>query len=189
MLSSSEAARAAAGSTARSAPNRQTDAFLSFIPSRFPPANPASTKKRAGPRGPALEHSKCRLVSALESRSIQRESDDAIATLVVELHVAARSDHNVLLAADCIRRRRRIDAGPGLERPEHVAVLGIIGAEPAIAFTGEDEPASGRENAADHRLRRLLLPLDLAGVVVDGGYVSGLFFGGDHLERAAEPEL
>src|SRR5262249_31404514 len=53
----------------------------------------------------------------------------------------------------------------------------------------EYDAAGSRQNAADHRLRRLDLPADLTGVVVDGGYVTGLLFARDDLERAAEPEL
>jgi hypothetical protein len=34
------------------------------------------------------------------SGSVQRERDDAVAALVVELHVAAGRDRDVLLAAD-----------------------------------------------------------------------------------------
>src|ERR1700692_3918119 len=121
--------------------------------------------------------------------SIPREGDDAVAALGIDLHVAAGRHHDVLLAADDIGRRRRVDAGAGLELPQYVAALGVIGLEPAVAFAGEDQAAGRGENAADHRLRRLHLPFDLAGVVVDCSYVAPLLFRGDDLEGAAEPQL
>src|SRR6202035_6007336 len=90
-----------------------------------------------------------------------------VAALGIDLHVAAGGDHDVLLAADHVGRGRRVDAGAGMEFPERLAVLGVIGLEPAVALARKDETAGGGEDAADHRLRRLHLPFDLAGVVVD----------------------
>src|SRR5215472_13331040 len=73
-------------------------------------------------------------------QSVQGERDDGVAALVVELHVAAGGDHDVLLAADHVGGGRRIDAGPGIERPQHLAVLGVIGAEAAVAFAANTRP-------------------------------------------------
>src|SRR5262245_8493505 len=129
------------------------------------------------------------LMAVRSCPSIQREGDDGVAALVVELHIAAGRDHDVLLASDHVRGRRRVDAGTGIERPQHIAVAGVVGAEAAIAFAGEHQPAGGREDAADHRLRRLHLPADLSGIVVNGGDVAPLFLGRDDLEGAAEPQL
>src|SRR6266481_783996 len=120
---------------------------------------------------------------------LQREGDDIVAPLVVELDVAAGRNDDILLAVDRIRGRRRVDAGAGVESPQHLAVPGVIGAEAPIAFAGEDEAAGCRQNAADHRLRRLYLPTNLAGVVIDRRDVAGLLFGRDDLEGAAEPQL
>ena len=51
-------------------------------------------------------------------RSLDREGDDGVAALGVDLGVAARADDDVLLAADHVGGRRRIDAGAGLELPQ-----------------------------------------------------------------------
>ena len=48
----------------------------------------------------------------------KREGDDIIAPLVVELDVAARPDHDVLLAVNGIGSRWRVDAGASLEIPD-----------------------------------------------------------------------
>ena len=122
-------------------------------------------------------------------RSIDRKGDDVVAALEVDLRVSARTDDNVLLAVDRVGGRRRVDAGSGKERPQDLAALGVIGPEPAVALAGEHETAGRGERAAHHRQRRLHLPLDLAGVVVDGGDVAEALQVRDHLEGAAEPQL
>src|SRR6185437_11925921 len=122
-------------------------------------------------------------------RSVGREGDDAVSALVVELGVAARADDDVLLAVDHVGRGRRVHARARLELPELFAVRRVVGLERAIALAREHEAAGGGEDAADHRLRRLHLPGDLAGVVVDRGDVAGLDSARDVGERAAEPEL
>src|SRR6266849_9541678 len=68
---------------------------------------------------------------------LQREGDDVVAPLVVELDIAAGGNDDILLAIDRIGRRRRVDAGAGVESPQHLAVLGVIGAEAPIAFARE----------------------------------------------------
>src|SRR5271154_5879798 len=46
--------------------------------------------------------------------SLDRESDDVVAALGVDLGVASRTDDNVLLAVNLVRRRGRIHARAGL---------------------------------------------------------------------------
>src|SRR5277367_3953638 len=43
--------------------------------------------------------------------SIEREGDDRIAPLGVDLRIAARADHDVLLAVHLVSRGRSVDAG------------------------------------------------------------------------------
>src|SRR5215467_16265415 len=124
-----------------------------------------------------------------DPKLLQREGDNVIATLVVDLDIAAGGDNDVLLAVNRIGGRRRVDAGTGVEGPQHLAVLGVIGAETPVAFTREHEAAGGRQYPADHRLRRFHLPTNLAGVVIDGRDVTGLLLSRDDLEGAAEPQL
>src|SRR6478736_5391129 len=90
---------------------------------------------------PPLQHLKPGLVAGAPLGLVERKRDDAVAALVVELHIAARRDHGV-------GRRRSVDAGARLERPQYVAVLGVVGAEPAVAFTGKDQTPGGRQDAA-----------------------------------------
>ena len=82
---------------------------------------------------------------------LQREGDDRVAALGVDLHVAAGGDHDVLLAARRVGRRRRVDAGAGVEFPQDAAALGVIGLEPAVGFAGEKKPAGSGERTADWR--------------------------------------
>src|SRR3984893_18652422 len=77
----------------------------------------------------------------------------------------------------------------GGEAPQFLAGGRIVGRELAVAFTRDDKTACGGENAADDRLRRLHLPFDLAGVVVDGGNVARLGLARDRLEGATKPQL
>src|SRR5262249_58097398 len=60
---------------------------------------------------------------------IDSEGDDVVAPLVIDLDVAARGDHDVLLAVDRIGGRRRVDAGARLELPENGSGLRVIGFE------------------------------------------------------------
>src|ERR1700675_4089607 len=114
--------------------------------------------------------------------SIERERDNVVAAAKVYLSVAARADHDVLLAAHHVGRGWRIDTRAGAEIPQFLAVGRIVGRELAVALTGEHKAAGGSQNAADHRLRRLDLPSDLAGVVVDGGDVARLRLARNRLE-------
>ena len=112
--------------------------------------------------------------------SIDGKRDDVVAALEVDLGISASANDDVLLAVERIGSGRSVDAGTGKERPQDVAALRIVGAEPAVAFTSEHETAGGRQGAAHHGQRRLLLPGDLAGVVVDGGDVAPALFAGNH---------
>src|ERR1700737_5562929 len=106
--------------------------------------------------------------------SIEREGDNVVAAVKVDLGVAARADYDILLAAHHVGGGRRTNSCACAEVPQFLAVGRIVGRELAVAFTGENKTAGGSENAADHRLRRLDLPFDLAGVVVNRGDVARL---------------
>src|SRR6195952_2159594 len=105
-------------------------------------------------------------------RSVEREGDDVVAAAEIDLRIAARADHDILLAANHVCRGRRIDASPGAEVPQLLAVRRIVGGKLAVAFAGENKTARGGENTADHRFRRLHLPFDLAGVVINRGDIA-----------------
>src|ERR1700716_687511 len=107
-------------------------------------------------------------------RSIKRERDNVVAAAEVDLGISARTDNYILLAADHVGGRRRIDARPGAEAPQFLAVGRIVGRELAVALTRENKTARGGGNASGHRLRRLDLPFDLAGIVIDGCNVARL---------------
>src|SRR5580704_19622912 len=123
-----------------------------------------------------------------EARALlDREGDDVVAALGIDLGVAARTDDDILLAVDHVRRRGGIDAGASLELPKHFASGGVVRFKPPVGFAGEQEAAGGGENAADHGLRRFDLPGDLTRVVVDRGDVAEALLARDDRERAAEP--
>src|SRR5262249_50726241 len=98
-------------------------------------APPARSPKEAGPQAVPLRQPMMRA-----SPSIEREGDDVVAAAEVDLRVTACADHDVLLAADRIARRRSVDAGSGAEAPQLLAVPGIIGRELAVAFACEYQP-------------------------------------------------
>src|SRR5581483_11380885 len=119
----------------------------------------------------------------------ERKHEHAVAALEVDLRVSTRRYGNVLLALDGVRHRGRIHAGAALELPQYFAGLGIVGFEPAVAFAVEDKPARRCQHAADQGLRSLHSPRDLAGIYVNRDQPSPLFFAGNQLERAAEPQF
>src|ERR1700722_4180611 len=115
--------------------------------------------------------------AASEARALlDREGDDVVAALGIDLGVAARTDDDILLAVDHVGRRRRIDARASLELPKHFASGRVVGFEPAVGLASEEKAAGCGENAANHRLRRLDLPGDLPGVVVDRGDIAEALF-------------
>src|SRR3982074_3922054 len=120
-------------------------------------------------------------------RSIERESDDIVAAAEIDLRVASRAHHDILLAVNHVSGGRRVDAGSGAEIPQFLAVGRIVSGELAVAFARENKAACGGENAADHGFWRLHLPFDLAGIVIDRGNIARLRFARDDLEGAAEP--
>src|SRR5260370_42417845 len=99
-------------------------------------------------------------------RSIEREGDNVVAAVKVDLGIAARADHHILLGAHHVGGGWRIDARTGAEVPQFAAydssngmelwnfraVGRIVGRELAVAFTRENKTARGRQDAADHRL-------------------------------------
>src|ERR1700745_2203634 len=131
--------------------------------------------------GPALVTTKPHPIYSFEC-----ESDDVVAALEVDLDVTARADQDILLAAQRVAGGRRIDARPGVEAPQFLAGGRVVGRKLDVAFSRESKATRGGENAADHRLRRLHLPFDLASVVVDGGDVARLLLARDGGEGAAE---
>src|ERR1700757_4243242 len=142
-----------------------------------------SQQKRGRNRPRSCDH------NTTPASSIDRESDDVVAALEVDLDVTARADHDILLAAQRVAGGRRIDARPGAEAPQFLAGGRVVGRKLAVAFPRENKATRGGENAADHRLRRLHLPFDLASVVVDGGDVARLLLARDGGEGAAQPQL
>src|SRR5215471_6364615 len=140
-LSSTGSASAAPAST--TAPSRDPiSAALTVI--RLP------SPKKDGTTRPRLSRHAQPIDAHAPDQSIQREGDDVVAALGVDLHVAAGGDHDVLLAAHHVGGGRCVDAGPRVERPQHVAVVCVVGAETAVGLAREHHPAGGGENAADH---------------------------------------
>src|SRR5713226_5905670 len=88
----------------------------------------------------------------------QAEDHDRVAQGIADLEVAAAGYPDELLAPELEGHRRRVAARPGVELPEELAGLRVVGVEVAVAFTGEGEAAGGRERAAHHRLGHLVLP-------------------------------
>ena len=66
-----------------------------------------------------------------------------IAERVADLEVAAARHRDELLAADGERHGGRVAARAGVELPQQLAGLGVVGVEVAVAFAGEGEAAGG----------------------------------------------
>src|SRR6476659_4319487 len=122
----------------------------------------ASWQKTGPERAPRRSIASLLRKSVTVSR--QCEHEDAVAALRIDLVVAAGGDRHVLLAADHVRHRWSVDTGAAIKFPQLLAGLRVEGLEPAVGLAVEDHAAGGGEHAADERLRRLLLPRDLAGV-------------------------
>src|SRR3979490_2414102 len=95
-------------------------------------------------------------------RSIEREGDNVVATAKIDLGVAARTDHDKLLAANHVGRGWRINACSGAEVPQFLAVGRIVGRELAVAFTRDNKTACGSENAREPWVWRRYPPFDFA---------------------------
>src|SRR5947208_16751088 len=72
-------------------------------------------------------------------RSGQRENEHAVAALRVDLHIAAGSDRDVLLAVDHVRHGGRVDAGAAIVFPQLLAVARVERLEPAVRLAVEHE--------------------------------------------------
>src|SRR3981189_1120431 len=105
-------------------------------------------------------------------RSIEREGDNVVATAKIDLGIAPRPDHDILLAANHVGRGWGINACSGAEVPQFLAVGRIVGRELAVAFTRENKTACGSENAADPWISSPHPPVDFDVVGIDGGYVA-----------------
>src|SRR5881296_3324048 len=86
------------------------------------------------PSGSGLRHAEH------EHRVTQRE---------LELEVAPRRHGDELLTVHGEHGRGGVDAGAALELPQHLAGLGIVRLEPAVALACEDETARGRGRAGE----------------------------------------
>src|SRR5207244_3849394 len=80
-------------------------------------------------------------------RTLQREHPQRVTAWKVQLEITAGRDGYILLPIELVGDRWGIGAGAGLELPQAVARLGIVGIEVAVAFAGEDQAASGRQRA------------------------------------------
>ena len=71
---------------------------------------------------------------------VKRKRDDTIAALGVDLDITAGANHDVLLAADRVRRGWRVDASAGLEFPQDtLPFIRVISLEPAVRLASEDD--------------------------------------------------
>src|SRR6202166_5009817 len=89
-----------------------------------------------------------------------------IATLVIQLRIAARADNDILLAIQHISRCRRVNARIGLVTPQLFAGGRVIRTEFTAAFAGKDQSTGSGQNPAEHRQRSLDLPANLPGAVM-----------------------
>src|SRR5262245_8833336 len=156
----------------------------------MPPA-PPTPRARSPPTASSSLHQTTRppeggLVRAANCSLVDREHEQAVAALEVELGVAAATHRDMLLPVDGVRDRHRVRARAAVEAPEPLAGLRVERVEVAVALAEEIEAAGGDEPAADQRLLGVVLPGDLARVDVDGRHAAPLLLGRDHLERAAE---
>src|SRR5882724_8037322 len=103
--------------------------------------------------------------------SLQREGPDRVAVGAALQLVAARGDHDELLAVHLVDDRRRIRAEAGLEAPQLLTGLRVDRQEVAVGLAAEHEAAGGdrRAAAAPDAVGRLVLPGDLVRLSVDRG--------------------
>src|ERR1700722_3532313 len=74
-----------------------------------------------------------------------------IATLVIQLRIAARAHNDILLAIEHISRCRRVHARIGLVTPQLLARGRVIRAELAAAFAGKDQATGRGQNPSENR--------------------------------------
>src|SRR2546425_4604328 len=103
--------------------------------------------------------------------SLQREGPDRVTVGAALQLIAARGDHDELLAVHLVDDRRRIAAEAGLEAPELLTRLRVDREEVAVGLATEHE-AAGRDRraaATPDPVRRLVLPGDRVRLAVDRG--------------------
>src|SRR6266481_1750084 len=83
--------------------------------------------------------------------------------------IAARCNGDVLVSVHLIDHRRRLGAKAGLELPQQLTSLSVIGLDVAVGLAVEDEATGGgrRTAAVADTVRRLRLPHDLVGVAAN----------------------
>src|SRR5437879_2941921 len=109
-----------------------TDGRIAPLPKRFPRAMSPGGSLRGElpqPSGSGLRHAEH------EHRVAQRE---------VELEVAPCGYGDELLAVHGEHGRGGVDTGAALELPQHLAGLGVVRLEPAVALAREDEATCRR---------------------------------------------
>src|SRR6266851_6201901 len=104
--------------------------------------------------------------------TLQREHPQRVAAREVQLEITARGEGHVLLPVKLVSDGWGIGAGAGLELPQAVARLGIVGIEITVTFASEDQAASGRQRAADAHLIGTRLPRLAVSAHVDGRDVA-----------------
>src|SRR3954454_17862268 len=122
-------------------------------------------------------------------RSIEREGDDIVTAAEVDLSVASRTYHDILLSVDHVGGGWCMDAGSSSEAPQFLAIGRIVSGELAVALTRENKAACGGENATHHWFWRLDLPFYLAGVVIAAGNLARRHYARIALQATAEPQL
>src|SRR6266446_4424039 len=103
------------------------------------------------------------------SPASQRKRPHGIAVGTAGQLIAARCNGDVLVSVHLIDHRRRLSAKAGLELPQQLASLGVIGLDVAVGLAVEDEATGGgrRTAAVADTVRRLRLPHDLVGVAAN----------------------
>src|ERR1700754_5216364 len=105
---------------------------------------PGASWSLLGPRQHLLDH---HLVvhAALVDLAVDGEDPQhaALRRRVIEARVAAeaRQDGDILLAVELVGDGRGVDAGAGLELPQLLAGLGVIGEEATAQVAGEENAA------------------------------------------------
>src|ERR1700730_7526294 len=100
---------------------------------------------------------------------LQRKGPYGIPIGTADPLIAAGGNRDVLVTVDLVDHRGRLRAKTGLELPQLLAGLGIVGQDLAAGIAAKDDAAGcgGRAAAAAEAIRRLLLPSDFVGVAAD----------------------
>src|ERR1039458_4947188 len=88
-------------------------------------------------------------------------------------NIASRCDGNVLFSVNAVGDRLSVNLLTGIKVPKHLSCLRIHGQELAVQFSGEDQSAGGRKQAAAESVvvDALLLPDELAGGHVESAHI------------------